>query len=102
MKEKGRPAADFLRQLSKAQLVESQLGGGCQMRWRREGERYMGEIKPGDCIIDSKYQDEKRQLFAEEVVFKEGVWMREGAYRLDGSLAFGLEAGNFYEYKRLP
>ncbi len=101
MKEKGRPSIAFLNSLTKKQLKASQLNEACTTYWQKRGKQFVGAIDHKQCVIQSKYKDEKRQLFAEEIVFSDGVWMREGAYRLDGGLAFGLEEGEFYRYQKV-
>lgn len=99
MKEKGMPSTQFLSQLSPEQLVQG-LPDNCSTEWHRRGGQFEGTIDHRKCVIQSKYKDEKRQLFAEEIIFKEGMWAREGAYRMDGKLAFGLRNGQFYKYQR--
>lgn len=99
MKEKGMPSTEFLSQLSPEQLVQG-LPDSCSTEWHRRGAQFEGSIDHRECVIQSKYKDEKRQLFAEELIFKEGMWAREGAYRMDGELAFGLKENQFYKYQR--
>lgn len=100
MKEKGMPSTQFLSQLSPEQLVQG-LPDNCSTEWHRRGAQFEGSIDHRECVIQSKYKDEKRQLFAEEIVFKDGMWAREGAYRMDGELAFGLKENQFYKYQRI-
>lgn len=99
MKEKGMPSSEFLNQLSPDQLVQG-LSDDCSTVWRRRGGQFQGLVDYRQCVIQSKYKDEKRQLFAEELVFADGMWAREGAYRMNGELAFGLEENQFYQYER--
>ncbi len=101
MKAAGFPPEDFLRQLSLEQLVPSFPPGQCETVWRRRGAQFEGLMDAEQCVIQSKYRDEKRKVFSEEIVFADGMWAREGAYTLDGELAFGLEANEFYKYRRV-
>lgn len=99
MKQKGSPSPEFLRQLDPRQISEA-LPEGCLTHWSARGDQFIGRIDPADCLIQSKYKDERRRLFAEEIVFPSGRWFREGAYGEDGSLAFGLEDGHYVRLAR--
>ena len=98
-KVKQYPGKAFLSALKPAQLKPA-FPEGCDTKWRREIDQFIGIIDFNTCVIDSKYKDEKRLLFAEEIVARSGIWGREGAYTQDGKLAFGLEAPNYYRYQR--
>jgi hypothetical protein len=100
MKARGLPSITFLNTLSRQQLKPA-LPKQCLSHWVKQGEQYIGSIDHTHCLIQSKYVDEKRQLFAEEIIFSDSLWMREGAYRSDGTLVFGLEAGHYYRYQRV-
>ena len=99
--EKTLPSQVFLDTLSKEQLVPS-MPEGCDTHWQRELEQFTGVTDHNTCVIDSKYKkNQKRQIFSEEIIGEKGLWGREGAYTLDGELAFGLEAPNYYKYHRV-
>ncbi len=100
LKQEGIPSAAFLEQIS-PQQISAGMSDDCLTRWTARGDQFIGRIDPAICVIQSKYKNEKRKLFAEEIVFPSGVWFREGAYGEDGSLAFGLEEGNFVRFNRL-
>ncbi len=98
-KTKQTPSPATLNSLQLSQL-KSRMIPGCETTWQRRLDQFVGIVDHQTCIIDSKYKDEKRQIFGEEIVGKSGFWGREGGYTLDGKLAFGLEAPNYYEYHR--
>ncbi len=99
--KKNQPVAHaFLNALTLKQLKPIFNGNGCDTLWRRELDQYVGLTNHQTCTIDSKYKDEKRLIFAEQIIGEKGYWGREGAYTSDGKLAFGLEAPNYYHYHR--
>ncbi len=99
MKQKGTPSPEFLQQIDPQQISEV-MPEACLTQWSVRGHQFIGRIDPASCVIQSKYKDEKRRLFSEEIVFPSGVWFREGAYGEDGSLAFGLEDGHYVRFNR--
>ena len=101
VKQQGTPSDDFLLQLRPKQ-ISMVMPEPCLTRWTRLGEQFAGRIDPASCLLQSKYKNEKRRLFSEEIVFPSGSWFREGAYGEDGSLAFGLEEGYYVRLNRLP
>lgn len=101
IKSAGTPDTGFLNALSPDQLTRK-LPDSCNFTWKQENNRFIGTIDHRQCIIQSRYKDEKRQLFAKEILFDTGMWGQEGAYRENGELAFGLHGEDFYKYQRLP
>jgi hypothetical protein len=101
VKLQGTPSDEFLQQLSLKQL-SMVMPEPCLTRWTQLGEQFSGRVDPASCLLQSKYKNEKRRLFSEEIVFPSGSWFREGAYGEDGKLAFGLEEGYYVRLNRLP
>ncbi|MBK7312272.1 CpcT/CpeT family chromophore lyase [Candidatus Aalborgicola defluviihabitans] len=101
VKQQGTPSDDFLLQLSPKQLSMA-MSEPCLTRWAQVGEQFTGRIDPATCLLQSKYKNEKRRLFSEQIVFPSGSWFREGAYGEDNKLAFGLEEGYYVRLNRLP
>lgn len=101
IKQQGTPSDEFLQQIS-PQQISMVMPEACVTRWTPQGEQFIGRIDPANCVIQSKYKNEKRRLFAEEIVFPSGAWFREGAFGEDGSLAFGLEEGHYVRFNRQP
>ena len=101
VKQLGTPSDAFLQQINPKQL-SLVMPGHCLTRWTQLGEQFTGRIDPTTCVLQSKYKNEKRRLFSEEIIFPSGSWFREGAYGEDGSLAFGLEEGYYVRLNRLP
>tara|TARA_R110002110_G_scaffold415765_3_gene655265 strand:+ start:29483 stop:30160 length:678 start_codon:yes stop_codon:yes gene_type:complete len=99
MKKRGLPGTAFLQKLDKSQLIQK-LSDDCLNTWHLRGMQFVGTIDPDSCVIQSRYQNEQRRLFSEEIVFDGGLWSREGAYRMNGELAFGLEENAFYRFQR--
>ncbi len=101
VKQQGTPSDEFLQQIS-LQQISMVMPEACVTRWTPMGEQFIARIDPANCVIQSKYKNEKRRLYAEEIIFPSGAWFREGAYAEDGSLAFGLEEGYYVRFNRLP
>lgn len=99
IKQQGMPSPEFLQQVS-PQQISLVMSEACLTKWTPLGDQFIGRIDPASCVIQSKYKNEKRRLFSEEIVFPSGVWFREGAYGEDGSLAFGLEEGRHVRFNR--
>ncbi|MBK7260798.1 MAG: hypothetical protein IPI03_02415 [Rubrivivax sp.] len=99
IKQQGMPSPEFLQQVS-PQQISLVMSEACLTKWTPLGDQFIGRIDPASCVIQSKYKNEKRRLFSEEIVFPSGVWFREGAYGEDGSLAFGLEEGRHVRLNR--
>lgn len=101
VKQQGTPSDAFLQQIS-PQQISLVMPEACVTQWTPQGEQFIGRIDSANCVIQSKYKNEQRRLFAEEIIFPSGAWFREGAYGEDGSLAFGLEEGYYVRFNRLP
>lgn len=101
VKQLGTPSDDFLQQLSPKQ-ISMVMPEPCLTRWTQLGEQFTGLIDPATCLLQSKYKNERRRLFSEQIIFPSGSWFREGAYGEDGTLAFGLEEGYYVRLNRLP
>jgi len=99
-KAKRYPSKEFLNPLTRDQFKQS-FSEGCDTKWRREIDQFIGVTDFNTCMIDSKYKDEKRLIFSEDIIARTGFWGREGAYTQDGKLSFGLEAPNYYRYQRV-
>ncbi len=97
--EGGTPDHAFLSKLSPDQLT-TKLPEGCDTHWERRGDSFHGEVRHTECVIQSRYKDEKRQLFAVEIVSADTLLSREDAYTMDGKLAFGLEGDDYYRFER--
>ncbi len=93
------PGEAFLNQLSRDDLAQV-LPDSCLTQWVKQGDHFVGTIAAESCVIQSKYKDEKRKLFSEEIVFDAGYWTREGAYDADGKLIFGLDEGHYYRFQK--
>lgn len=99
LKRRGEPDQAWLNQLKPESIVKT-LPEGCLTTWKKQAAQFVGAIDAESCVIQSKYKDEKRKLFSEDIISADGFWSREGAYTLDGKLAFGLEQGDYYKYQR--
>ena len=93
------PEDSYFADLNSTKLTPS-LPEGCDMLWQRELNQFVGTIDFNTCTIQSKYKDQKRRLFAKEIIGARGFWAHEGAYDLEGGLVFGLEPPNYYRYQR--
>lgn len=99
VKKTNSPTAAYLSQLSKENLAQV-LPDSCLIQWLKQGDHFVGVIDVESCVIQSKYKNEKRKLFSEEIVFSAGNWFREGAYGTDGKLIFGLDNNHYYRFQK--
>jgi len=82
------------------EAFEPALAEGCVMRWRRDGERYVGEVDAKRCAIVSARTGETRHIRATETVAPDSIQAEEAGFTPDGRQLFGGPAGVYYTYAR--
>lgn len=73
---------------------------GCDMAFRREGERFIGRIEAADCAITGRRGDPLR-LESETVLTPDAIEQIERGYGPDGALRFGNPEGRRYVWPRV-
>ncbi len=81
--------------VTKPALVE-----GCDTRWVREGEGFVGSVDPGTCIITGKRGD-RRRIESKTRITGKSVGQLERGYDIDGKLLFGNADGELYIWPRV-
>lgn len=80
---------------TKTALVE-----GCDTRWVREGEGFVGVVDPATCIITGKRGD-RRRIESKTKITPSSVGQLERGYDIDGKLLFGNADGVLYIWPRV-
>lgn len=73
---------------------------GCDMAFRREGDRFIGRIEAADCAITGRRGDALR-LESETVLMHDAIEQIERGYGPDGTLRFGNPEGRRYVWPRV-
>jgi hypothetical protein len=81
--------------VTKPALVE-----GCDTRWVREGDGFVGSVDPGTCIITGKRGD-RRRIESKTRITGKSVGQLERGYDIDGKLLFGNADGELYIWPRV-
>ncbi|MGA1424504.1 MAG: CpcT/CpeT family chromophore lyase [Steroidobacteraceae bacterium] len=81
--------------VTKPALVE-----GCDTRWIRDGEGFVGSVDPATCIITGKRGD-RRRIESKTLITTQSVGQLERGYDIDGKLLFGNAGGELYIWPRV-
>ena len=76
------------------------LVDGCDTRWVRDGEGFIGSVDPATCIITGKRGD-RRRIESKTVITMKSVGQLERGYDIDGKLLFGNAGGELYIWPRV-
>lgn len=80
---------------TKIALVE-----GCDTRWIRDAEGFLGTVDPATCIITGKRGDQRR-IESRTKITRKFVGQLERGYDVDGKLLFGNADGELYIWPRV-
>lgn len=75
------------------------LAPGCDMRFRREGDGFLGRIEPSTCVITGK-SGELRRIEGETLLRAQAIEQLERGYDADMKLLFGNPDGVRYVWPR--
>ena len=77
------------------------LISGCEVNWRREGKRFVGETVPGKCRIRSRRTG--KMLLIEDLLYltRDGIWIRDRATDEKGRLVFGHPGNVHHKLRRV-
>jgi hypothetical protein len=73
---------------------------GCDMTFRRDGDRFVGRIEAADCAITGRRGDPLK-IESETVVTRAAIEQIERGYGPDGALRFGNPEGRRYVWPRV-
>ena len=76
------------------------LGEGCEMRFTRAGDGFLGRIDPADCVITGK-SGQQRRIEGETLLGARAIEQLERGYDLEMQLLFGNADGKRYVWPRV-
>ena len=85
---------------TQALATQPSMEPGCETRWTRTTQGFLGVIDPATCIITGKRGDQRR-IEGQTLFNKEGVGQLERGYDLAGKLLFGNPTGELYVWPRV-
>lgn len=83
-----------------ALTTQASMEPGCETRWRRTAEGFLGVIDPATCVITGKRGDQRR-IEGQTLFSERGVGQLERGYDLSGKLLFGNPTGELYFWPRV-
>jgi len=76
------------------------LAEGCDTRWVRDGEGFLGSVDPKTCVITGKRGD-RRHIESQTRIATQAIGQLERGYDTDGRLLFGNANGELYVWPRV-
>ncbi len=86
-----------LADLKKEQLTPSP---GCEVYWRRDGDRFIGYMKDKACNFISKRSGRRIFIMDSLQLTRNEIWIRDEAHDENGAYVFGNKAGIHHKLKR--
>ena len=83
-----------------ALATQESMDPGCETRWTRTAQGFLGVIDPATCIITGKRGDQRR-IEGRTLFTEDGVGQLERGYDLAGTLLFGNPTGELYFWPRV-
>lgn len=76
------------------------LAEGCDTRWVRDGEGFLGSVDPKTCVITGKRGD-RRHIESQTRITTKAIGQLERGYDTNGKLLFGNANGELYVWPRV-
>jgi hypothetical protein len=73
---------------------------GCEVYWRREGDRFVGYMKEGACRVTSRRSGKTLVISDDLVLTPDEIWISDRAEDEDGNWVFGNKAGIHHKLAR--
>jgi CpeT/CpcT family (DUF1001) len=86
-----------LNGLTPAQMTKTD---GCEVYWKKDGERFIGYMKEKACNLISKRSGKKIFITDSLVLTKNEIWIRDEAYDENGGYVFGHKGKIPHKLKR--
>jgi hypothetical protein len=83
--------------LTPSQMTKTE---GCEVYWKREGEKFIGYMKEKACNFISKRSGKKIFITDSLMLNKEEIWIRDEAYDENGNYVFGHKGKIPHKLKR--
>jgi len=66
---------------------------GCEVYWRRRGDAFLGEMKPGACTFKSERSGKTIVVSDDLYLDDDEIWIQDRAVDTDGMYVYGNKAG---------
>jgi len=66
---------------------------GCEVYWRRRGDAFLGEMKPGACTFKSERSGKTIVVSDDLYLDSDEIWIHDRAVDADGAYVYGNKAG---------
>jgi hypothetical protein len=66
---------------------------GCEVYWRRRGDAFLGEVKPGACTFASERSGKTIVVSDDLYLDDDEIWIHDRAVDADGAYVYGNKAG---------
>ena len=76
------------------------LPAGCEVRWTRQAEGFLGTVDPAACLITGKRGDQRR-IESKTLITAKSIGQLERGYDLEGKLLFGGADGKLNTWPRV-
>lgn len=85
-----------------AHLTPAQMGyyNGCEVYWKREGEKFLGYMKPNGCRVESRRSGRTLIITDDLVLTKDQIWIRDEAKDTQGNYVYGHKGGEHHKLRR--
>ena len=74
---------------------------GCEVYWRRDGDKFLGTMKPNACQVVSKRSGKTLIITDDLFLMKDEIWINDQAKDEQGNYVFGNKSGIHHKLKRV-
>ena len=74
---------------------------GCEVYWRRDGDKFVGTMKPNACKVVSKRSGKTLIITDDLFLTKDEIWINDQAKDDQGNYVFGNKSGTHHKLKRV-
>ena len=74
---------------------------GCEVFWRRDGEKFLGTMKPNACQVVSKRSGKTLIITDDLFLTKDEIWINDQAKDDQGNYVFGNKSGVHHKLKKV-
>jgi hypothetical protein len=74
---------------------------GCEVFWRRDGDKFLGTMKPNACKVVSKRSGKTLIITDDLFLTKDEIWINDQAKDDQGNYVFGNKSGVHHKLKKV-
>jgi CpeT/CpcT family (DUF1001) len=74
---------------------------GCEVFWRRDGDKFLGTMKPNACKVVSKRSGKTLIITDDLFLTKDEIWINDQAKDEQGNYVFGNKSGVHHKLKKV-